>query len=141
MKLRAPADGDAADIARLMGQLGYPSTPADIVERLAELRRDAPSTEMWVAELEGAVVGMATVKEFGGIHTSTPVVLLTVLVVDERVRGRGVGAALVRAAEESAQARGATRLSLTSAVHRKEAHRFYEGLGYTQTGVRLAKLF
>jgi GNAT superfamily N-acetyltransferase len=141
MILREPGDSDSADIARLLGQLGYPSTPQEVAARLAVLRADAPATVMWVAELDGAVVGVATAREFPGIHISTPVTWLTVLVVDERVRGRGIGRRLVREAEEWARSRGAARLSLTSAVHRKEAHQFYINLGYQQTGVRLSKLF
>ena len=141
MLLRAPKDGDAPDIARLLGQLGYPSTAEEVLTRLKTLRDDAPATAAWVAELDGAVVGVATAREFPGIHISTPVAWLTVLVVDERVRGRGVGRQLVAAAEAWAKMVGAPRLSLTSAVHRKEAHQFYVNLGYQQTGVRLAKIF
>jgi GNAT superfamily N-acetyltransferase len=141
MLLRAPKDGDARDISSLLGQLGYPSTPDEVLVRLTTLRDDAPATMAWVAELDGAVVGVATAREFPGIHISTPVAWLTVLVVDERFRGRGVGRQLVAEAEAWARKIGAPRLSLTSAVHRKEAHQFYVNLGYQQTGVRLAKIF
>ena len=141
MLLRAPKDSDAPEIARLLGQLGYPSTPDEVLVRLKALRDDAPATMAWVAEADGAVVGVATAREFPGIHVSAPVAWLTVLVVDERVRGRGVGRQLVAGAEAWARRIGAPRLSLTSAVHRKEAHQFYINLGYQQTGVRLAKIF
>ena len=141
MIIRAPRDGDAGTIASLLGQLGYPSTAEQVSARLQALRRDEPSSSMWVAELDGGVVGVATAREFPGIHISEPVAWLTVLVVDEKVRGRGVGRRLVTEAEGWARGRGAKRLSLTSAVHRKEAHQFYINLGYQQTGVRLAKIF
>ena len=141
MIIRTPVDGDAATIATLLGQLGYPSTPQQVTTQLQALRRDEPASVMWVAELDGAVVGVATAREFAGLHIAEPVAWLTVLVVDERVRGRGVGRRLVTEAEAWARARGAKRLSLTSAVHRKEAHQFYINLGYQQTGVRLAKMF
>ena len=141
MLLRAPADGDAQAIASLLGQLGYASEAKDVVLRLAAMRRDAATSDMWVAELDGRVVGLSTVKAFPSVHVNAPVVWLTVLVVDESVRGRGVGKRLVAAAEEWAKKRGAARISLTSAVHRKEAHEFYARLGYQQTGVRLTKYF
>lgn len=141
MIVRAPRDDDADAIAPLLGQLGYPSTPQQVRTRLQALRGDEPSSVMWVAELDGVVVGVATARQFPGIHLSEPVAWLTVLVVDERVRGRGVGRRLVTEAEQWARASGAKRLSLTSAVHRKEAHQFYINLGYQQTGVRLAKIF
>jgi GNAT superfamily N-acetyltransferase len=139
--VRAPRDSDAGAIAPLLGQLGYPSTPQQVATQLQALRGDEPASVMWVAELDGAVVGVATARAFPGIHIPDPVAWLTVLVVDESVRGRGVGRRLVTEAEQWARARGAKRLSLTSAVHRKEAHQFYINLGYQQTGVRLAKIF
>lgn len=139
--VREARDGDAAGIATLLGQLGYPSTPQEVATRLQALRDDGPEALTWVAELDGVVAGVASVREFPGIHVSAPIAWLTALVVDERVRGRGVGRQLVAEAEAWARSIGATRLSLTSAVHRKEAHQFYINLGYQQTGVRLAKVF
>ena len=141
MIVRGPRDGDAEAIAPLLGQLGYPSSPQQVRTQLQALRGDEPASIVWVAELDGVVVGVASARSFPGIHLAEPVAWLTVLVVDETVRGRGVGRRLVAEAEEWARSRGARRLSLTSAVHRKEAHQFYINLGYQQTGVRLAKIF
>ena len=45
-------------------------------------------------------------------------------------RQRGVGRALVTAAEEFGWARGCLRLEVTSGDHRPEAQAFYEHLGY-----------
>jgi GNAT superfamily N-acetyltransferase len=141
MVVREPKDSDAPQIAPLLGQLGYPSTPQEVASRLEALRTDGAATRIWIAELDGSVVGVATARQFLGLHVTPPVAWLTMLVVEERVRGRGVGRRLVAEAEAWARAIGATRLSLTSAVHRKEAHQFYLNLGYQQTGVRLAKIF
>ena len=54
------------------------------------------------------------------------------LVVAASYRGRGVGARLLDAATEWAQARGCTHLELTSGAGRKDAHRFYLSQGMTQ---------
>lgn len=94
---------------------------------------------MWVAELEGRVVGFATAHVIDAMHLDGPVAQLTSLVVDAAVRGRGVGTRLVAEAERWARERGAVRITLTSALHRAEAHRFYAKRGYTRTGVRLAR--
>jgi GNAT superfamily N-acetyltransferase len=61
------------------------------------------------------------------------------MVVDEALRGGGIGARLVRAAEEALAAQGCHMVEVTSHVRRTEAHRFYERLGYEKTSVRLAK--
>ena len=64
---------------------------------------------------------------------------LLVLVVASEARGTGVGTALLRAFEEGALARDASAIVLTSSLHRKDAHAFYERRGFRKTGVRLVK--
>ena len=138
--IRAPRPTDAPAIATLMGELGYPAWPEEIPARLKELALDAKTSAVWVAELDGHAVGIATAKRFPAIHQSAPVVWLTVLVVAESARGRGVGTRLVNEAEEWARYQGARKIALTSALHREDAHDFYKRLGYEHTGVRLAKV-
>ena len=139
--IRPPKDADAQAIAGLLGELGYPATADEVVPRLAALRVEPAAVVVWVAELGGRVVGTASARAFTSLHTSVPVVWLVMLVVDAKARGRGVGKALVQEAERWARQKGAARLSLTSGLHRAEAHDFYKALGYEQTGVRLAKIF
>ena len=55
--------------------------------------------------------------------------------VDERCRGRGVGALLVGWAVDEARRRGCGLVQLTSDVSRDGAHRFYERLGFTASHV------
>ena len=136
--IRSPRAEDAADIAALMTELGYPSEARDVPQRLEALRGD-PASVVWCAELDGRVVGVGTARVFAAINQDAPVAWLTALVVAERARGRGVGTRIVKVAEEWARAQGASRLALTSALHRSEAHDFYKRLGYAHTGVRLAK--
>lgn len=139
VRIRPPRPTDSPAIAGLMGELGYPAWPDEIPARLKELALDAQTSAVWIAELEGSAVGIATAKKFPAIHQSTPVVWLTVLVVSDKARGRGVGKRLVAEAEEWARDQGARKIALTSALHREEAHDFYKRLGYEHTGVRLAK--
>ena len=97
--------------------------------------------ELVAGERSGRVVGCVTVHLFQALHTSEPTAWLTAVVVDEDVRGKGVGSALVRRAEEWAIQHGAHRISLTSALRRKEAHEFYKARDYQHTGVRMTKIF
>jgi GNAT superfamily N-acetyltransferase len=55
--------------------------------------------------------------------------------VAERLRGRGLGSALVRWAIDEAARRGAGLVQLTSALERPDAHRLYERLGFTASHV------
>src|SRR3989475_5479105 len=60
---RAATLADAADIARLSGQLGYPATPEEVAHRLRQIEDDARHV-VYVAEfageeLPGAGIGAA----------------------------------------------------------------------------------
>jgi GNAT superfamily N-acetyltransferase len=122
---------DAARMAVLAGQLGYPSTEGDIRTRLAALSGRGDHA-FYVVEVQGVVVGWIGVRaelslEGGGYAE------IVGLIVDEHHRGKGLGEDLVAAAETWAAKRGAKRLRVRSNVIRERAHRFYERLGYTIT--------
>ncbi len=72
----------------------------------------------WAHVFVHALVESDTFAEVGG------------LVVDERERGQGIGKGLMSRVERLARARGARNVSLRSNVIRKDAHAFYEKLGY-----------
>ena len=120
---------DAGRIALLSGQLGYPSSTASVRHRLRNLLADRDHA-VWVAEMnDGALAGWIHVfvkrllesdreAEIGG------------LVVDENFRGRGAGKALVEYAERWAKARRLKSVYVRSNIIRKNAHPFYEKLGY-----------
>ena len=140
LRIRPATADDAIALGRLLGQLGYPTDSGEIPGRLDKLYA-RPGTAVLVAESDGDVVGALTVHMFPSLHTSEPIAWLTAVVVDEKARGKKIGAALVKRAEDWAIEHGARRISLTSALHRTRAHEFYKNLAYEQTGVRLAKIF
>jgi ribosomal protein S18 acetylase RimI-like enzyme len=64
---------------------------------------------------------------------------ISVLVVDEPHRRRGIGEALVAALEAEARRRSCCLIYLTTAERRAAAHAFYRRLGFEETGRRFAK--
>ena len=62
------------------------------------------------------------------------------MVVDESVRGRGVGEALNREAVDRARAAGATTVDLTSRPEREAANRLYSRLGFRQRDTNVYRL-
>jgi GNAT superfamily N-acetyltransferase len=136
--VRAASASDANALSILLAQLGYPAMPEEIPRRLAALERH-PGVRVFIAELNGHAVGVATVHVFPSIHYASPTAWLTTLVVAEDARGQGIGRQLVVIAENWAKSQGATRISLTSGLQRNAAHSFYETLGYTQSGLRFTK--
>lgn len=126
--IRSARLGDAAEVARLSAELGYPASEADISARLAAL---LPLHEhhVAVAEADGKLLGFAAV-EIRTLLVSGRKAELMGLVVGSEARGRGVGKSLVRAAEEWSRAQGVGRMTVRSNIARPESHGFYECVGY-----------
>ena len=128
MNVRHAIASDAAALAALSTQLGYPAKPEEAAKRLAAL---GPGNAVLVAEEVGAVVGWIHVC---GVQffQSPPFAEVGGLVVDEASRGRGVGKLLVEAAARWAAEQGYGKLRVRSNVVREDAHRFYEREGFRQ---------
>ncbi|WP_305097861.1 GNAT family N-acetyltransferase [Croceibacterium aestuarii] len=135
--IRAAAAEDSAALARLVGQLGYDSTAAEIEERLDQL--SAEGCAVLVAVRGGEVVGCLSTSLMRVIHRPAPVGRISMMVIEERLRGQGIGAELVAAAERHLLASGCRLIEVTSNLARERAHAFYEHLGYEKTSVRLSR--
>lgn len=136
--IRAAIPSDAEAIARLLEQLGYPALAHDIPARLERIAAHGRAA-VFLAEQDGKPVGLATSHIITPINHPNDVAWLTSLVIDESVRGTGVGRALVGAVEEFARAMGCKRLSVTTAEHRTGAQALYPRLGFEYTGRRFGK--
>ena len=128
---------DADAIAALLGQLGYPATAEALPPRLERLQ--IVGDRVVVADLDGAVVGLAQLHVSPTLEYERPAAKLAALVVDASHRGEGVGRALVEAMEAEARARRCELLFLTTAARREDAHEFYRRVGLEETGKRFAK--
>ena len=137
--IRSARASDVAEMSRLFAELGY-DVPVDaLVQRLRAF--DAPGEGVIVAEdpsTPGQLLGTATLHLTPVLHRAGPVGRVSALVVDSTVRGRGIGRALMAAAEQWAAERGCVLMEVTSNMRRADAHRFYEGLGYERTSFRFA---
>jgi len=138
LKVRQAEISDATTIASLVTQLGYPSGPDDMVDRLKRALGD-PRHTVFVADADGAVVGMGAACVDHCLERDGLQVRVTGLVVDEKARGRGVGAFLMQQIDEWAREQRVDRVTLTSGNYRPDAHKFYEAIGYTITGTRFMK--
>lgn len=135
---RAAEAGDAELLAPLLTQLGYPADAHEVPGRLEALAQ-FPMAVALVAIIGKKVIGLITVHVFPSLHVSQPVAWITSLVVDSEHRGQGIGSALVGEGERWARENRAKRISVSSALHREETHRFYEVRDYLRTGLRFTK--
>ncbi len=105
-----------------------------------EINRDS-NHELIVAEVDGVVIGalhlmfLPSLSFQGGLRAQ-----IESARVDDAYRGRGIGSEMIKWAVERARARGAHIVQLTTHASRKEAHRFYERLGFkgTHLGMKLS---
>ena len=124
---------DAARIAELSGQLGYPATAEEVAQRLRRLEGD-PQHVVFLAELRdgpeaGAIIGWVHVQEVRLVE-SDPRAEVSGLVIADGYQGRGAGRLLMEHAEQWARSQGFHTVLLRSNVIRAAAHAFYEKLGY-----------
>lgn len=139
IRLRPPVEADADALASLLAVLGHAAPSAEVRARLAELERLDPDGFRLVAELDSRVVGFVAAHRTPMLHRERPVGRVTTLVVEPALQGRGMGGALLAAAEEWLAEGGATRFELTTGSARVAAHRFYEGRGWRLEGVRFVR--
>ena len=136
--VRPATEADSAVVARLLSALGYPSSSADVPDRLRRLTGNGRAVVLLAAR-GAAVVGLATAHVLSVLNRPQDVAWLTALVVDESERGTGVGRALVDAVEAFARSAGCERLSVTTHEDRTGAQAFYVRIGLEPTGRRFGK--
>jgi GNAT superfamily N-acetyltransferase len=137
LTIRDAQAADAPAIALLLAQLGYPTEPSTVEERLKRLR--IVGDRIAVADLDGSVVGLAHLQVAPALERDRPAAKIGALVVDHAHRGQGIGRALVEAMDDEARRRGCGLLFLTTSERRDAAHAFYERLGLEQTGRRYGR--
>jgi GNAT superfamily N-acetyltransferase len=129
---------DGAALAGLVTQLGYPTAAGPMRARLAAILARTDYATL-VAESAGTVIAFGGAQLCPCYNHDRPTGRIAALVVDEACRGRGIGARLVRGLEQWLVAAGAGSVFVNSRLHRVEAHRFYERLGYAQNGLRMVR--
>lgn len=98
-----------------------------------ELLAGRPDAVTLVADMAGRPVGMCTVQLTASTARGGLSAGLEDVVVDQAWRGRGIGRALLAAAEAWARDRGAVRLALLADETNLPALDFYDRLGFTRT--------
>ena len=130
MRVRNAVREDISELARLCAQLGYPSSPNEVQERLEQLLAQRDHA-VFVVDGGGRLLGWVHVHPV--LRLESPACAeIGGLVVDAEFRRQGVGGALIDAAEEWAETAGLTLLRVRSNVARDEAHRFYVHHGFEE---------
>ena len=149
LTVRPAAAGDrdfVLDAVHRLSAFGVPAgrTAEEIVEGEARTlraffdRTDAPET-LLIAGAEGRDSGFIFLEEKQDYFTLETHAHIGILVVTREAEGRGVGAALMRAAEAWARARGHGRLTLNVFDGNLRARTMYEHFGFRPDTVKYLK--
>ncbi len=128
--IRAAELTDAAAIAGLSGQLGYAASRDAIEHRLTALIHHDEHC-VYVAIVDDTIAGW-----IHGCYTlrveSDSFVEIGGLVVHEAYRNRGIGRQLVDTVIRWAEAQQCRQIRVRCNVIRRESHRFYERIGFSE---------
>ena len=128
LKIRRAKTGDAADLAALSGELGYPATAAEIRSRVSRLK-SAANDALFVAERDGEVIGWLHISVNHLIEVPTRAEI-NAFIVSEKQRSNGAGAKLLDAAMKWARGKKCEHMSVRCNVVRNRAHAFYQRHGF-----------
>jgi GNAT superfamily N-acetyltransferase len=134
--IRKATDKDIPRLLELYQQLAFDSdsykkAPAADCRRVLKEIEKYPNASLLVAEADGKVAGTTFMAILPGFaHRTAPFCVVEYVVVDENVRSKGVGKALMNYCKERAKAAGCYKVILTSDKRRDRAHKFYRANGF-----------
>ncbi|MFJ7751473.1 GNAT family N-acetyltransferase [Arthrobacter sp. NPDC097144] len=148
-RLRRAAAADVGPIVELMAadelrrnvDSSDPGRLGTYLEAFARIDADPAQLLVVVTDEQETVVATMQLTVIPGLARAGATRLQVEAVrVDARLRGNGLGTAMMSWAAEEGRRRGASMVQLTSDNSRSAAHRFYERLGFTPSHVGF-KLF
>jgi GNAT superfamily N-acetyltransferase len=138
MTLLRPAEpGDAAALAKLVTDLGYPVESEELWSRIKNMPDDTYHT--LVALMENKVAGFIGLLTLPVYEHPRPIGWILALCISPDHRRKGIGTALLKEAEKYYLSRGVIDMRLHSGLQRDEAHVFYEKMGFDRSGYRFKK--
>ena len=123
---------DAGQIRDLCHQaLGYDSTLEKVTAQIDKFNQPDSGHFCFVYEEDqtGNILGYVEAESYESIY-SDPGLNVLGLAVFPSAQGRGIGRQLMERVETLARTHNYSFIRLSSASHRKEAHVFYEHIGY-----------
>lgn len=136
MIIRSARLDDAEQISELIKGLDYQLSAEQVRSNIERLDRDG--LPQLVAEVDGRIVGLLGLDRMEPLYRAKPVARMTILIVAESERGKGVGRALVDSAIAIAREWGCGMIEVTSNERLIDAHTYYRHLGFEQTSKRFA---
>jgi len=134
--IRPAREADAAALAPLSTELGYPATDAELRERLRACLASDRDRVLVALDPDGVPIGWLHAARARRL-TTAPFLEIEGLVVAGPARGRGIGRALVAEAVRLAREEGLPTVRVRSRTERERAHAFYEDFGFRRKKTQL----
>ena len=121
---------DAAEVARLCTELGYPTTTDEMTARLGVVI-SAGDGQVFVVDEDIGLLGWIAIELRTTLETGRKAEIVG-LVVDAGAHRSGIGKALIATAEAWVRQQGLEVVMVRSNTARIESHPFYEGVGFVR---------
>jgi ribosomal protein S18 acetylase RimI-like enzyme len=132
---------DFASIFGLLCQL-WPDMDLDY-KKMQEVYKQAivsDKQKLIVGIYKSNIVGFCSLTIKNNLWQAGNLAYIDELVVDKRYRGQGIGKQLIDKITAIAKENRCKRIELDTAFHRKDAHRFYEKIGYEKRAYKFSKI-
>ncbi|MTI30487.1 GNAT family N-acetyltransferase [Xanthovirga aplysinae] len=140
LDIREATNADFKGIFLLLNQL-WPDLTLDY-EKLKKVYLVALVSikqHLIVAEVDGKIVGFCSLTIKNNLWQAGNLAHVDELVIDKDFRGNGLGKKLLESITKIAEENYCKRIELDSSFHRKEAHNFYESVGYKNRAFLFSK--
>ena len=149
MNIRPATAADLAAVLALVPRLAATGSPpgrdakqieaSDTESVTRALQQPAADEVLLVAEDAGGLLGLIHVKTVVDYFTQQPIAHVSDVVVAASAEGRGIGKALMDAAEDWARGQGYAMVQLHVLVDNARARSMYERLGYSAEWLKYIK--
>lgn len=135
--IREASIDDSDACIKLLKQLGYPLALNEFNSKL-ELCQVDSNYKIFVMVFNTKLVGLLALTLTHFLHRQGKYAKIAALVVDEKIRGYGLGGKLLRHAEIYAYTCGCDKIELTSGFHRRAGgtYKFYLNHGYSDNATQ-----
>ncbi|MEJ2444007.1 MAG: GNAT family N-acetyltransferase [Exilibacterium sp.] len=134
IQIRYAKKEDLKTIQTLLRQLGYETEQSNIAPFVATL--DPNQHDVFVGVSEGSVIALMSLIYFNYFPSGEKYCRITAIVVNEGLRGSGIGKRLIEHAKKEAKSKKCSALELTTSFRRENTQAFYEHIGFEKTSYK-----
>ena len=144
LKIKTASKNDIPIILGLLYELGRPKPENDldvaVFQKLVKkYLKDSDKKILIATNMENEILGMASIVFLSRLNQTNFEMYIPELIVQEKFQGKGIGKKLIESCIDLAKEKKCHRIRLESGNKRKEAHKFYENLGFEQSAFSYTK--